>query len=502
MPSESLGYRYDSSQSSPVNVPASVPMSPISPPPREIDDNFLPPPLVVDNPGRLAAELTRHVPELVKRKGWKYGDRIISWTIVQPKAALLLWKCGELDALPKVALYFELKDSMLPFTQRHLKGIVADPAQMIAEQWKIGILKNLPRDGGHMEFRTQDTVPLQDHGAVGPVMLSTVKTRTKIKFADGFDKVFYVRKRLEVPPDRPRDKTTILNQIRTYHKLDHTAIAKIVASYAQGQVVAFIMPYAQHNLAEFLDSDCIGFTQSEQMLTWIKELASGLAFIHQQKLEHKNIRPQKILVDVPNSRIFFTVFGVYQPMRKSHSQLFAPYSNDPCYVYAAPEVVEGRDVDAKRSDTFSLGAIFLEMITYAKGRTLEDMRQFLSSRSHDESFHANLSQVKRYIDDLSAPQVAMRKPERWKTFFADSGNILQTTRGMLNPDPMKRPTMDVAVHYLLRGMGRRPKPRRRQSIGAQSEAGPAPSQSAFFDDLKTLQGFYGQSGAHSVYGGE
>jgi serine/threonine protein kinase len=474
---------------------------PISPPPREVDDNFLQPPLVVDNPHRLATELCNNMPELIKRKNWKYGDMIYKWTIVQPKSALLLWKCGQLDALPKVVL-FELKDSMLPFTEKHLRGIVADPAQIIEEQWNCGILKNLPRDSGHVEFRTQDTVPLQDHGAVGPAMPSTVKTRHKVRYADGFDKLFYVRKRLEVPPDRPRDKTTILNQIKTFHKLDHPTISKIVASYAQGQVVAFITPYADVNLAEFLDSEFIGFSQSEQVLSWIKELAGGLAFIHQRGLEHKNIRPQKILVDVTNSKVYFTVFGVCHPMRKSHSQLFAPYSNEPSYIYAAPEVVAGRDVDAKHSDTFSLGAIFLEMVTYAKGRTIEEMKQFLSARSHDESFHANLSQVKNFIDILRSTQVAIRNQRKRIIFIEEADRILQATKSMLELDPRKRPTMKQAEHYLLRGPGRRTKAPRRNSLGARSEIGPAPNQSTFFNDLASLQSFYGQSSAQSVYGGE
>jgi serine/threonine protein kinase len=427
---------------------------------------------------------------------------IIQWAIVQPKTALLLWVCGELDALPKVVLYYDLKDNMLPFSESHLRGIVTNPAKMVEEQWKIGILKNLRRDGGHVEFRTQDTVPLQDHGTVGPAMPSTVKTRTKVKFRDSFDKLYYVRKRLEVPPDRPRDKTTILNQIKIFRKLDHASVAKIVSSYAQGQVVAFIMPFAEVNLADFLESEFIGFSESEQILTWIKELGSGLAYIHQQGLEHKNMRPQKILVDVTNSRIFFAVFGVCRPMRKSNSQLFAPYSNEPSYIYAAPEVVAGRDMDAKQSDTFSLGAIFLEMVTYAKGRTMDEMRQFHSARSHDNSFHANLAQVKNFIDVLKTTQISVRNQRKRIAIIEESDNILQVTKGMLNPDPRKRPTMRQAEHYLLRGPGRRPRQPRRNSLGARSEMGPAPKQSAFFNDLASLQPFYVASGAQSVYGGE
>ncbi|KIW08716.1 hypothetical protein, variant [Verruconis gallopava] len=497
------GYRHDSPQSSPVNMLEQVHISPAPPvAKRELNDDFLQPPKIVDNHHRMAAELCKQIPELIKRKNWKYGDMIIQWTIMQPKTALLLWVCGELDVLQKLVVYYELKDSMLPFSETHLKGIVSDPAKMIEEQWKIGILKNLPRDGGHVEFRTQDTVPLQDHGPVGPPMPTTVKTRTKIKFADGFDNLYYVRKRLEVPPDRPRDKTTILNQIKSYQKLEHSSIAKIVASYAQGQVVAFIMPYAEVNLAEFLESELTGSSQSEQILGWIKELAGGLAYIHQRGLEHKNIRPQKILVDVPNNRIFFTVFGVCHPMRKSNSQLFSPYSNEPSYIYAAPEVVAGRDVDAKHSDTFSLGAIFLEMVAFAKGRTIEEMREFRSQRSHDNSFHANLAQVKSYIDVLRTAQISVRNQRKRVAIIEESGNILQVAKGMLNPDPRKRPTMKQAEHYLLRGPGRRQRQPRRNSLGARSEIGPAPTQSSFFNDLASLQAFYGNPSAQSVYGGE
>jgi hypothetical protein len=457
----------------------------------------------VDDHNRLASELTKKlIPELLKRRNWnEWKDMIFQWAIRNPRSAVLLWVCGELDALLKVVLYYPLDDKMLPFNEKHLRGIVTDPSKMLQEQWKIGILKNLPRNGGHVEFKTQDTVPLIDHGRVGPFMSSTVKTRTKMEYADGFDKLFYVRKRLEVPPDRPKDKDTILKQIQAYHRLDHPAIAQIVASYAQGQVVSVLMPYAEVNLAQFLESEFMGYKQSEQILTWVKELAGGLAFIHAQGMEHKNIRPQKILVDVPNDRIFFAVFGICHPMRNSHSQLFARYSNEPSYIYAAPEVVLGRDVNGKHADTFSLGAIFLEMVTYAKDQTLEEMRQFISAISHDESFHANLLQVRQYIEKLKSVQVAIRNSQRRIEFIGNSRNILEVAKGMLNPDVTRRVTMAQAEHHLLRGPGRRKAPRR-NSLGTRSEVAPGPAQSAIFNDLAGLQFGYGKSSAYSVYGGE
>jgi len=190
-------------------------------------------------------------------------------------------------------------------------------------------------------------------------------------------------------------------------------------------------------------------------------------------------------------------------MRKAHSQLFAPYSTEPSYIYAAPELVAGEDVDAKQSDTFSLGAIFLEMVQYAKGRTIEELRQYVSAQSHDESFHANMSQVRRYIDNLRHAQVAIRNQRKRIAFIEESTHILQAASFMMQPMPRKRPPMTWVVDYMLRGSGRRPKPPRRNSLGARSEIAPAPSQSAFFSDLVQLDQFYGgHSSAHSVYGGE
>jgi len=413
----------------------------------------------------------------------------MSWAVKQPKTALLFYMCDELDAWPKAAqfAFMELQDSKLPFNESVLRGIVENPAKVLEVQWRVGIMKNLSRNGGHIEFQTQDTVPLSDHGPVGPrTGSSTIKTRVKVKYRDGIDNNYYVRKRLEVHADRPRDKTTILNQIKAITKMDHPNIAKIASSYGQGQVVAFITPYAQANLEEYLDQYA-GFSKAPELLGWVKDLASALTYIHESGIAHKSIRPQKILIDVDSSRIFFSAFGVVQPMRQS-SQLYSRYSNEPGYIYGAPEAINQRDINNwplqkwHLADIFSLGCVFLEMTSIAKGHSAEDLRESRSARTHDNSYHVNIQPLFDWINNLK------QNPHRREKTAAWSNRILSTTASMLYEDPEKR--------YLMRRVKAKlspPKPakavrQRRNSIDAAAAF--SPSQSIYFNEMASLQSYY------------
>lgn len=422
------------------------------------------------------------------------------WAVSQPKTALLLYMCDELDAWPKAAqfAFMEMADSKHPFDEAALRGIVSNPAKILEVQWRVGIMKNLSRGGGHVEFQTQDTVPLSDHGPVGPrTGSSTFKTRVKVKYRDGADVRFYVRKRLEVHADRPKDKTAILNQIKAFTDLDHTHVAKIVSSYAKGQVVAFITPYAEANLEEYLDQ-WTGFSQAPQLLGWVKDLASALAYIHDQNMAHRNIRPQKILVD-QNERIYFSVFGVIHPMRQSYAQLYDSYSNEPGYIYGAPEVINRREVNIglkslQLADVFSLGCVFLEMVSVAKGHTIIDLKKHRSQNTQDNSFHVNISSLFDWIYKISASPDKREKQSVW------SNRCLGATMRMLYEEPEKRWSMTRVKLQMGKPKeketkssdGRLSMRRRRNSIDATANGGylPRPTQSAYFSEMASLQSYY------------
>jgi serine/threonine protein kinase len=461
-----------------------------------------------------------------KRWGVTISGLVHHWLLREPKTAILFWMCDEVDALPKAANVYQLKDKNLPYKEEDLINIVTDPSRVVKTQWKA-VMKQLPRGGHHVEFQTRDEIPLAMHGDIGPYTSSTTKTLHKVRFLDGSDTAMYVRKRLVINYDRAQDKNAILAQIRTFHKLEHKNIAPIVSSYIRGCTVAFVTPLFDTNLEEYMDA-ISGFSQSELLLGWIHDLTSALTYIHANDIEHKNIRPQKILID-SQDRIHFSVFGVCPPVRSSYAQLYEAYSNNPSYIYAAPEVASGDiglgnmsldpSVDAhtsaktraRQTDVYSLGCILFELVAKAKGRTMKEVRDYRSFETHDNSFHKNLNRVYMMVDQLKTVPLSTSASRRQR-IEDGSKRGLEVIKRMLHAEPSNRP----AIHKVLSHLRKPLKPRRTsfdvtlasefkgsQQRGLESLL---PNQSAVWSELQSLQPHYdrpqGYGQSHYDYPGQ
>jgi len=101
-----------------------------------------------------------------------------------------------------------------------------------------------------------------------------------------------------------------------------------------------------------------------------------------------------------------------------------------------------------KSDVFSLGCIFLDIATFLLKRRSsafishrsKKQRRPRQSATPDQSFHANLSQVETWIDELE--QEADRKQD------LTISRVLRLIRSMINRDPSERPQPNQVSHAL------------------------------------------------------
>ncbi|PNX75641.1 cell division control protein 2, partial [Trifolium pratense] len=97
---------------------------------------------------------------------------------------------------------------------------------------------------------------------------------------------------------------------------------------------------------------------------FLRQALSGLAYLHVQKIIHRNLKPNNILLSFQNheiSKLKLTDFGV----AKSIEPPLSPYSinmGDPCY--KAPELLLGFTNYSTAVDIWSMGCIFAEMIKF------------------------------------------------------------------------------------------------------------------------------------------
>jgi len=356
-------------------------------------------------------------------------ERAYGWAIANQKTALLFYLCDDLAAWRK-ASFFGLQDRSLPYTERDLEGIAQDPRRIVELQWKV-MIKDLPRSKQHVDFTVRDFVPLQH---VEPIDMADSQTKglDKVRWLDDLDGRVYARKWFVY--SSVQERANILRQLQNFKTLEHLNIAQITVSYSQKSMVGIVMPLAHSTLESHLRFPSSQI-RIEQLLTWMQDLAHGLAYIHSHEMVHKDVRPGKILID--GSRIFFSVFGI---LGNGGSQ--SPRSNElkssatERYIFTAPETITRRKT-SRSSDVFALGCVFACMMTVIKGQTLHDFQNYRTSGNQDPSFHGNMEYVFAWIKHLRTLNASTAMQRREKALLVEN-RMLSLVESMINPDPPKR----------------------------------------------------------------
>jgi eukaryotic-like serine/threonine-protein kinase len=118
----------------------------------------------------------------------------------------------------------------------------------------------------------------------------------------------------------------------------------------------------------------------ERMLNIARQLCAALDAAHSEGVVHRDMKPQNIMLG-KDDHVFVTDFGLAKSldevngMTQSGDMLGTPR-------YMPPEQVEAKNVDA-RSDIYSLGLIFYEMLTGDVPFTAESTLQLMYKRAHD-----------------------------------------------------------------------------------------------------------------------
>lgn len=154
--------------------------------------------------------------------------------------------------------------------------------------------------------------------------------------------------------------------------LDHEHIVKFIGTFTppgKKNYLSLIMsPVGEQSLEEFLRG-----AKSTEHLAWMKGwfycLASALCYLHNNQIRHEDIKPSNIIHR--GDTIFFTDFGSATEFKSE----ITTSTESPAYgspMYEAPEVLDKTKAHSSRSDIFSLGCLYAEMLTaIAKGQVHE-----------------------------------------------------------------------------------------------------------------------------------
>ncbi|MEE9263950.1 MAG: serine/threonine-protein kinase, partial [Vicinamibacteria bacterium] len=106
----------------------------------------------------------------------------------------------------------------------------------------------------------------------------------------------------------------------------------------------------------------------DEKLRMMEQVCDGLSFAHEKEIVHRDLKPGNIHI-LPNGQVKIMDFGLARlassDMTKTGLILGTPN-------YMSPEQVQAKKVDV-RSDVFSLGALFYELMSYQKPFSAESI---------------------------------------------------------------------------------------------------------------------------------
>lgn len=218
-------------------------------------------------------------------------------------------------------------------------------------------------------------------------------------------------------------------EVEIMKKLKHPHIVRFVGAYTTDHSLSILMtPSADFDLAHLIGSHSRA-VNTETMLQWFSCLASSVDYLHSNCVKHQDIKPSNILIR--GDAIFLADFGVAKTFNELDST--SSTSGNMTRKYCSPETV--RDgYRGRKSDIFSLGCVFLEMLSFLLHDDKTDFRDYQwKNFVGDGVFYENLPGVKNWLNILLTK--VSHQPSSW-----NMSRIIDACKGMMEQDSRNRPS--------------------------------------------------------------
>ena len=353
-----------------------------------------------------------------------------------PRTYIILRIIGQIDVLESL-ISSGFSDYWFPVTERSLPGCLLPSVRAaVVSMQRLILTKSMDLEkserGQHCYFKQGESLPFEQKRILGNGGFGQVdKVLSLISFKE------YARKRVlrSVAFRGPRKEhmKQFIAEIQILKRLEHRHIVKLIGSYTDPKYIGLIMsPVADMDLRAYLTRTTA--SNHPELRIFFGCLATALEFLHEQKVRHKDIKPDNILVDHGN--VLFADFGLSLDFTDANGSTTTSMVNGMTHRYCAPEVAQ-YECRNTMSDVWSLGVVFVEMIVVLKGRTVQYMNEFFSQHGSEQAFiRTNPDAFLEFVVEL----------EGTRELF--DNRALGWARQMLSVEQRSRPTASSLVESI------------------------------------------------------
>ena len=154
-----------------------------------------------------------------------------------------------------------------------------------------------------------------------------------------------------------------IKEARTISRLDHSNIIRILDVFEENGTAYYVMEYIDGNsLEEKVNRQ--GALSENEAVEYVKQVGNALDYIHQQRINHLDVKPANIMIRKSDNKAILIDFGVSKQYDEQGSQT----STTPVgisYGYAPMEqyMPGGVNTFSPQTDIYALGATLYYLLT-------------------------------------------------------------------------------------------------------------------------------------------
>ncbi|KAL8907453.1 MAG: hypothetical protein Q9207_001423 [Kuettlingeria erythrocarpa] len=345
---------------------------------------------------------------------------------VRPRMYTVLRNVGRLDLFPEL-IGLGLKDISFPYTVEKLPESLQEDSlrdKFLRQQKYVLTDASQLEKGRHAYTRNADDLFLVvkhlGRGGYG----SVDKVWSLMSFR------WFARKQFLRKKSSREDQAMLKNfenELSNLKRLSHQHLVKLVGSYTDQKSVAFLMePIADMNLLTFLEYYKPG-QDDTSLRRYFGCLANAVGYLHTQRIRHRDLKPENILIK--DLKVYIADFGTALDWSHKLKDTTADVSVPATAHYMAPEVAN-RMPRKSASDMWSLGVVYLEMVTVLRGRSVSALRKFLEKNgTRHPHVYGNLPATTQWFEELRLQGVGPESDNEPLTWIKD----------LTQPNPLRRP---------------------------------------------------------------
>lgn len=257
---------------------------------------------------------------------------------------------------------------------------------------KYRILSELGRGGMAVVYRATDSM-LDRHVAVKMILTENASREKSAKLLKRFNR-----------------------EAKTLASLSHPNIVKVLDYGEYENMPYLVMEFITGGSLKAKMGKPIPYAEAAAMLV---PLARALHHAHQQRIVHRDVKPENILINDSNQPML-SDFGILKFVDVEESQGLTGTGRivgTPAYM--SPEQIRGREVDG-RTDMYSLGIVFFEMVTGRKPYNANTPIELSMQHLHDPIPKAKqfVRDLPLEVDQIIAKSIAKNPEDRFPTLAA------------------------------------------------------------------------------------